>query len=264
MREYHDAHKPFELTDQQIEFILAGFAAFVDTPDIMVEFIQAFPDTAADLSEQDVEWKSRLSATITKYNPALPGMSLALSARFSALRKHYLADLEGTYLGHARNRLAVMDNTIRELDRLAEDPELAIDAHKLKISVLKEARAEANNYYNPHGNTRPVLTLEEATSIMRSLPMEKYEEYVRRFEDGEDQNVILHDLREESTKILPTNDEPSEEVLQEAEDMGDGRKEEHTETKCSTNRTRESNGRFSGKEVVDNLKGVGDGGKHPD
>lgn len=202
--------QPFHLTEQQAEYILSGYAAFLDPEKIFEEFCACFPMTISEF-KKDEAWKQRLQISIQNLYPGHPECQERYGAMFASMRRKYLSTLEGEKLSSARARLRIMEETIEELDAHGERyQETFVDCKKLKLEVLKAAQKESyafqESQVGKHG-----LTEEEIESMVSELPDEEFEEFRKRYKSGEHPDSILMDIQRR-VRIINKGEEPNEET----------------------------------------------------
>lgn len=190
--------KPFELTKQQAEYVLAGYAAFQDAETIFEEFKACFPESviAFEYDSPPGEWQKRLQLAIQLLYPGHPNFPKELNILFSGMRRSYLSTIEESRLGSARVRLDIMDKTIKELDEYREkykDVETVVACQKLKLEVLKAAKTEsyafAESKTGRHG-----LSQEEIERLMAQLSDSQLAEFKERYAAGEFPDMIIADM----------------------------------------------------------------------
>ena len=201
--------QPFNLTEQQAEYVLSGYAAFLEPEKILIEFCACFPMTVTEF-KKDPAWEQRLQLSIRNLYPGHPECQEKYGAMFAGMRRKYLSTIEGEKLSSARARLRIMEETIDELDAHGEKfQDTFVDCKKLKLEVLKAAQKESQVFQDmnvgKHG-----MTQEEIEDMIAQLPTEEYEEFKERYKKGEHPDSILLDIQQR-VRVLNKVEEPEEE-----------------------------------------------------
>ena len=226
--------EPFELTEQQEEFVLSGYAAYEDDATIYIEFMEAFPETINDwvesFGEDNVEEPLRMSIKhLYPGHHKFPRKRLGLT--FDVLRRQYLATQDDEKMGQSRNRQRMALKIYEQLeDHAKEHPDTFLQCKKLQLEVLEESREEHTAIQKVIEAKEPSVTVEEIKLMMKGLTQEQFDEFVVARDSGQHQNNLVQLLLEFNEQNKENESEEGGETIPEQLPQISGETEDQEQT----------------------------------
>ena len=201
--------KPIDLTEQQIEFVLGGYAAYMEREDIIESFHLTFPNAIKEMQAADDDWAERLDREVQKLYPGHPQFPEIYRILFQTLRSNYLGQLDREKLSSTRYRLKVMAESIEALDALAMDPKQLANCERLKLEILKAAAVQANDFFDRQ-TSGSGATEEDIKGMVAKLSDDQLIEFRKRVKAGADPDLLVLDLMKGN--FVPADDEVEDET----------------------------------------------------
>ena len=184
---------PLALTEQQIEYVISGYAAFREAEEILPEFCACFPE-AVDAFQSEEDWEGRLKVAIERLYPGHPRFPKKHNLLFQAMRRTYLANVEDCMVSSAHARLVIMEETLAELESHAKaHPETFLECKKMQLDILKSAKDESYAFAKVHSGKKR-LSPEEIQAVMQKLPKPELAIFRERHMNGESPDLILSEM----------------------------------------------------------------------
>ena len=205
---------PIELSEQQREYILAGYAAFLSAETIYMEFSACFPAAIQAFAETDPEvWEDRLKLSIRQLDRSHPAFPAEYEVLFAGLRRKYLSEVGDTRLSAARARFLLMEETLAALETFkSQYPEKGLDCAKLNIEVIKTAQKESQLLAEMQSGKQG-FSREEVQNLIAKLTPEQREVFKKRSEAGEHPDLIIAEMLR-SVQTLPRTTAETDEKTQ--------------------------------------------------
>ena len=191
--------KPFELTENQKEGILMGYASLLTFDEIMEEFQMRYKTQLThEFKVNNPDWYESLELAIRHLDPAHPEFDDKYSMLFNDLRRSYRSSLDGFLLSTPQGRMRELERSKERLETLARQfPEAklaeAVKCEESIVKIIQQSQEEAYRFAEAN-KSKSGLSQEETKKMLRQLTPQQLAEFKTRYKQGETEEMIFLDL----------------------------------------------------------------------